>query len=41
MYNATWNACDDRGKAVSSGVYFVRLLFDGALKGRQRFVLVK
>ncbi|MEJ2721299.1 MAG: T9SS type A sorting domain-containing protein, partial [bacterium] len=38
-YTEFWNGTDDRGGAVSSGVYFVRLVTDGAVYSRKAVLL--
>ena len=40
-YNAVWNASDNMGRKVSSGVYFYQLLVDGRLISTQKMVLMK
>lgn len=36
---AVWNGRDDRGRAVPSGVYFVRLVADGGVWTRKVMLL--
>jgi hypothetical protein len=40
-YNAVWNAYDDMGVKVSSGVYFYRLMVDNKIVGTKKMVLMK
>jgi len=38
-YSTTWNGCDDRGRAVSAGVYFIRLETDDHKKAEKMILL--
>ncbi len=40
-YTARWNGADDRGRRVSSGIYFARLLVDGSPAATRKLVLLK
>ena len=40
-HNAVWNLTDERGAAAPTGVYFCRLLVDGAPSGVRRVLVVR
>ncbi len=41
VYNTVWNATDNMGRKVSSGVYFYRLFVDGRILSTQKMILLK
>ncbi len=40
-HSAIWRGNDERGKAVSSGVYFYRMIVDGKVMGIEKMLLMK
>jgi len=41
QHSVTWNACDERGATVSSGVYFVRVALADGTMALRKVALVK
>ena len=38
-YEVTWNAANDQGSAVASGVYLYRMVSDGFVKTRKMILM--